>query len=64
MRVDHHKDADVLFIRFTEDPVIESDEVADGIVVDYGPDDQVVGVELHSEAVRVIREALGVKEPA
>ena len=39
-------DADALYLRLDESAIVESQEVAPGIVVDYNADDQVVGIEV------------------
>lgn len=44
LRVD--SDADALYLTLTDDPVARSEEVSNGIVVDYDDQDRVVGIEL------------------
>ena len=47
MRIDYDQDHDTVYIRLHETPrTVESDEIEPGVIVDYGPDGQVVGVEL------------------
>ena len=47
MRIDYDPDNDTVHIRLRETPrTNESDEVEPGVIVDYGPDGQVVGFEL------------------
>jgi uncharacterized protein YuzE len=47
MRIDYDPDNDTVYIRLHETPrTTESDEVEPGVIVDYGPDGQVVGFEL------------------
>jgi uncharacterized protein YuzE len=44
MRVDHG--ADAVYLNLTDRPIEESEEVADGIVVDYDADGHIVGIEI------------------
>ena len=44
VRVDHG--ADAVYVNLTDRPIKESEEVADGIVVDYDEQDRIVGVEI------------------
>ena len=38
--------ADALYIRVREDKVVNSDEISDGIIVDYNEDGDVIGIEI------------------
>lgn len=44
MRVDHS--ADAVYLNLTDRPIKDSEEVADGIVVDYDAEGRIVGVEI------------------
>ena len=44
MRVDHG--ADAIYLNLTDRPIKDSEEVADGIVVDYDAEGRIVGVEI------------------
>ncbi len=44
MRVDHA--ADAVYLNLTDRPIKDSEEVADGIVVDYDEEGRIVGVEI------------------
>jgi uncharacterized protein YuzE len=44
VRVDHA--ADAVYLNLTDRPVKDSEEVADGIVVDYDDEGRIVGVEI------------------
>lgn len=44
LRVD--KEADALYLRLDDSPIIESEEVSPGVVLDYNEFDEVVGVEM------------------
>jgi len=44
VRVDHG--ADAVYLNLTDRPIMESEEVADGIIVDYDEQGRIVGVEI------------------
>ena len=46
MKLHVDKEADALFLRLDDSKIIESKEVAPGIVLDYNELDEVVGVEM------------------
>ena len=46
MKVYFDPDVDALYIRLDDSPVIESEEVRPGIVLNFNADDQVVGFEI------------------
>lgn len=46
MKLTVHKDDDVLYLRLDDTPIIESEEVSDGIILDYNADGKVVGIEV------------------
>ncbi len=46
MKLNIDKEADALYLRLDESSIIESEEVAPGIVLDYNEAEQVVGIEM------------------
>ncbi len=44
VRVDHS--ADAVYVNLTDRPIKDSEEVADGIVVDYDEQGRIVGIEI------------------
>ena len=46
MKLNIDKEADALYLRLDESPIVESEEVAPGIVLDYNEAEQVVGIEM------------------
>ena len=44
VRVDHK--ADAVYLNLTDREIVESEEVADGIVVDYDAEGRIVGLEI------------------
>ena len=45
MKLHVDKEADALYLRLDESEIVESEEVAPGVVLDYNESDEVVGVE-------------------
>lgn len=46
MKLSIDKEADALYLRLDESTIVESEEVAPGIVLDYNEAEQVVGIEM------------------
>ena len=46
MKLHVDKEADALYLRLDESAIVESEEVAPGVVLDYNESDEVIGVEL------------------
>lgn len=46
MRISIDKEADALYLRLDESHIVDSEEVAPGIVLDYNDAEQVVGIEM------------------
>ncbi len=46
MKIAFDPDSDALYLRLDDSPIVESEEVRPGIVLDFNADDQVVGVEI------------------
>jgi YD repeat-containing protein len=46
MRVRVDQGADAVYVNLTDRPIKESEEVADGIIVDYDDQGRIVGVEI------------------
>jgi uncharacterized protein YuzE len=46
MKFTVHKDDDALYLRLDDTPIIESEEVSDGIILDYNAEGKVVGIEV------------------
>lgn len=44
--VHYDRNADAAYIRFSEDKVLESEEVSEGVVLDYDADGRIVGMEV------------------
>ena len=46
MKLNVDKEADALYLRLDDSPIVESEEVSPGVVLDYNASNQVVGVEM------------------
>ena len=47
MRVTYNEKDDALYVRMDEAPIVESEEVQPGLVVDFNQSGQIIGIELH-----------------
>ena len=47
MRLRVDRQADALHLRLDDSAIVESEEVAPGVVLDYNESNEVVGVEIH-----------------
>lgn len=46
MRLHVDKEADALYLRLDDSKIVESEEVAPGVVLDFNAQNQVVGIEM------------------
>ena len=46
MKLNVDREADALYLRLDDSPIVESEEVSPGIVLDYNESNEVVGVEM------------------
>ncbi len=46
MRLSYHKDTDSLYIHLVERPGVETEEVAEGLVIDFDADGKPVGIDI------------------
>lgn len=46
MKLVVHKENDALYLRLDDSAIVESEEVSDGIILDYNAEGKVVGVEV------------------
>ena len=46
MKLNVDKQADALYLRLDDSPIVESEEVSPGVVLDYNESNEVVGVEM------------------
>jgi uncharacterized protein YuzE len=60
MRLKVDREADALYLRLDDSPILESEEVSPGVVLDFNAQNQVVGVEMLDLSKRA--PGLNVKE--
>lgn len=58
MKVRHDAEADAVYFCLGEEPIIDSEQVQPGVILDFGAAGQVVGVELLGVKARVPEAAL------
>ena len=46
MKLNVDRQADALYLRLDDSPIVESEEVSPGVVLDYNESNEVVGVEM------------------
>jgi len=46
MRMRYSREADAIYIRLKENKIVNSDEISDGVIVDYDENGDVVGIEI------------------
>ncbi|MBN1415509.1 MAG: DUF2283 domain-containing protein [Bacteroidales bacterium] len=55
MKVKYDKENDILYIRFSDAPVSESDEEKKGLILDYDADGNIAGIEVINASKRIIQ---------
>ena len=53
MRVHYDREADALFIRFSDRSSVESEMIEPGVIVDYSEDNRVVALEILNASQRL-----------
>ena len=62
MKIHFDQQADALYLRLADTPIVASEEVRPGVVLDFDADNQVVGMEIFNVAKRIpITELLELK---
>ena len=46
MKLNVDREADALYLRLDDSPIVESEEVSPGVMLDYNESNEVVGVEM------------------
>ena len=62
MKIKVDKDSDALYFRLDESAIVESEEVAPGVILDFNSEGRVVGVEMLGLSDRVSPDKLKVME--
>lgn len=58
MKIRYDKDADALYIKFAKSKYTESDEIAEGVIVDYNKSNKVIGIEFLHASKTFFKDAL------
>jgi uncharacterized protein YuzE len=53
MKVEYDRDADAIYIQILSEPVVESEEVAPDIIIDFTSDNKVAGIEILNASKRI-----------
>ncbi|MDQ3255257.1 MAG: DUF2283 domain-containing protein [Acidobacteriota bacterium] len=65
MRINYYPDTDSLYIDLSSKPSVDSREVSDGVVLDYGEDGNLVGIDIDEASTKLeIRELILSRLPA
>ncbi len=46
MKIKYDKETDILYIRFSDAQIVESDEEKKGVILDYDAEANIIGIEL------------------
>ncbi len=52
MKLNYYPETDTLYIELKETPSVESEEIADGVVLDYDNSGEIVGIEIERASER------------
>lgn len=58
MKVTYYKDTDSLYIDLSENPSVDSQEVSDGVTLDYDARGNLVGIDIDQAMTKVALERL------
>ncbi|RZD14780.1 MAG: DUF2283 domain-containing protein [Candidatus Acidulodesulfobacterium ferriphilum] len=58
MKLKVDEESDALYFRLDESPIVESEEVEPGVILDFNSDGKVVGVEMLNLSLRINPEQL------
>ena len=58
MRIKYDEKNDAVYIRFSEEPCFESDEIKEGFIVDYDKKGKIIGLEILDVSENLPKESL------
>ncbi|MCY4402487.1 MAG: DUF2283 domain-containing protein [Candidatus Poribacteria bacterium] len=58
MRLNYYPDTDSLYINLSEQPSVESQEISEGVLLDYDADGRLVGIDIDNASHKVDMEKL------
>lgn len=58
MRLNYYPETDLLYINLSEQPSVESQEISEGILLDYDAEGKLVGIDIDNASNKVDMEKL------
>lgn len=58
MRLNYYPETDSLYINLSEQPSVESQEISEGILLDYDAEGQLVGIDIDNASNKIDMEKL------
>ncbi len=58
MRLNYYPETDSLYINLSEQPSVESQEISEGILLDYDTDGRLVGIDIDNASHKIDMEKL------
>jgi len=58
MKATYDRDADALYVRFSDSKIMESEEVRPGLVIDFDAEGRIVSIEMLDARTQLAPEAL------
>ena len=58
MKLNYYPETDSLYINLSEQPSVESEEISEGILLDYDADGKLVGIDIDNASHKVEMEKL------
>jgi uncharacterized protein YuzE len=62
MKLTYFRDTDTLYIALSDAPSVESEEIREGVVLDYGSQGSIVGIEIEAASRTVQLDRLEVSQ--
>lgn len=56
MKIRYDKETDIVYIRFSDLKIVESDQEKPGIILDYAEDGRIVGIEVLHASENMVNE--------
>ncbi len=56
MKIRYDKETDIVYIRFSDVKIAESDQAKPGIILDYAEDGRIVGIEVLNASENMVNE--------
>ena len=63
MKTEYHEESDMLYIRLANASSVESEEISEGFVLDFGADGKVVGIEVEHASQQIDLSQIRASQP-